>query len=151
MQLMAGVVVKPLRKIQDERGAVCHMLRNDDELFERFGEIYFSVVYPGVVKGWHKHLEMTLNYAVVSGSIKLVLYDDRPGSPTRGVVNELFIGDNNYSLIKIPPKIWNGFKGIGVVPAVVANCATHPHDPAEIVRLDPLSKSIPYNWGTVYG
>jgi len=123
-----------------------HMLRSDDPYFEKFGEIYFSTVYPGVVKGWHLHKEMTLNYAVVYGAIKLVLYDDRSESHTRGQLMEMYIGEGNYSLVKIPAMVWNGFKGIGVAPAIVANCATIPHDPNEIVRMDPIDNSIPYNW-----
>ena len=91
---------------------------------------------------------MTLNYAVVQGMIKLVLYDDREDSATRGNLMELFIGEENYCLVKIPPKIWNGYKGIGAKPALVANCATLPHDPSssEMERLDPFSDKIPYDW-----
>ena len=144
--MINGVTIHPLTQIPDERGKIMHMLRADDPHFERFGEIYFSTVYPGVVKAWHLHKEMTLNYAVVSGTIKLVMYDDRPDSPTRGEIAELFVGDGNYVLVKIPPKIWNGFKGIGVTPAIVANCATLPHDPNEIVRLDLFDNAIPYDW-----
>lgn len=140
------VLVHPLRQIPDERGKIMHMLRCDDPHFERFGEVYFSVVYPGVIKGWHLHREMSLNYAVVSGMIKLVLYDDRPDSSTRGELQELFIGDSNYALVHIPPGVWNGFKGVGVGPAIVANCATLPHDPDEIVRMDPFDNHIPYDW-----
>ena len=144
--MITGVEIHPLKQIPDDRGKVMHMLRCDDTWFEKFGEIYFSVVYPGVVKGWHLHKRMTLNYAVVSGMIKLVLYDDREGSRTRAELQEIYTGDDNYALIMIPPGIWNGFKGIGVKPAIVANCATDPHDPEEIVRLDPFSPNIPYNW-----
>ncbi len=145
--MIHGVSIQPLRQILDERGKVMHMLRRDDPWFEKFGEIYFSVVYPGVIKGWHLHKRMTLNYAVMSGMIKLVLYDDREGSPTRGELQELFTGEDNYVLVVIPPGVWNGFKGIGVKPAVVANCATEPHDPKEIVRMDPFTHEIPYDWG----
>lgn len=145
--LIDGVIIKKLDRIPDERGAVYHMMRADDDIFEKFGEIYFSVVYPGVVKGWHIHERMTLNYAVVKGMIKLVLYDDRIGSKTRGNLMEISTGDLNYLLIKIPPHIWNGFKGIGVEPSIVANCSTLPHDPNEIKRLDPKSGKIPYDWG----
>lgn len=141
-----GVIVKSLKKIPDERGYIYHMLRSDDPIFEKFGEIYFSVVYPGVIKGWHLHKEMTLNYAVIQGIIKLVLYDNRENSSTRGNLMELFIGEENYYLVKIPPKIWNGFKGIGTKSVIVANCATLPHDPDEMERLDPFSDKIPYNW-----
>jgi len=141
-----GVIVKPLKKIPDERGYIYHMLRCDDPVFEKFGEIYFSIVYPGVIKGWHLHREMTLNYAVIQGMIKLVLYDNRENSPTKDNLMELFIGEENYCLVKIPPNIWNGFKGIGNRLAVVANCATLPHDPNEIERISPFTKKIPYNW-----
>lgn len=144
--MIKGVAIKPLRKIPDERGTIMHMLRCDDELFEKFGEIYFSKVYPGVVKGWHIHTEMTLNYAVIAGMIKLVLYDEREGSESKGQVQEIFLGEDNYSLVKIPPNIWNGFKGIGDKPAIVANCATIPHRQDEISRIDPFSNHIPYDW-----
>ena len=149
--MIEGVGIRPLKQIPDERGKVMHMLKRDDPWFEKFGEIYFSVVYPGVVKGWHLHKVMTLNYAVVSGIIKLVLYDDREGSPSRGRLQEIFTGQDNYALITIPPNVWNGFKGIGTAPAIVANCATIPHDPAEIVRLDPFTKTIPYDWNLKHG
>jgi len=148
--MIEGVLVHPLRQIPDERGKVMHMLRCDDPHFEQFGEIYFSVVYPGVVKGWHLHKRMTLNYAVIVGMIKLVLYDDREGSPTRGNLMELFIGESNYVLVRIPPGIWNGFKGIGEKAAIVANCATLPYSPDEIVRMDPFNSTIPYDWGQLY-
>lgn len=144
--MIDGVSVIPLKQIPDERGKIMHMLRADDPHFDRFGEIYFSVVYPGVIKGWHLHTKMTLNYAVPVGMIKLVLYDDRENSSTKGQLVELFIGEDNYCLVKIPPRLWNGFKGIGTKPAVVANCATVPHDPNEIIRVDPFSSKIPYNW-----
>jgi dTDP-4-dehydrorhamnose 3,5-epimerase len=149
--MIAGVAVHPLRRIPDERGMVMHMLRADAPHFERFGEIYFSTVYPNVVKGWHLHRRMTLNYAVVSGMVKLVLYDDREGSPTRAEVMELYVGDQNYVLVTVPPLVWNGFKGVGTAPAIVANCATVPHDPAEIERLDPWSERIPYSWDLRHG
>jgi len=145
--MIAGVSIKPLKKIADERGSIFHMLRRDDREFKKFGEIYFSKVYPGVVKGWHLHTKMTLHYAVVVGMIKLVLYDDRKNSKTRGELMEIFIGDDNYSLVVIPPFVWNGFKGIGGAPAIVANCTDIPHNPKEIKRMSPLENEvIKYNW-----
>ena len=144
--MIDGVIIHPLSQIPDERGRVMHMLKATDPHFERFGEIYFSTVYPGVIKGWHRHVRMTLNYAVVAGMIKLVLYDDRPSSTTRSQVQEIFLGESRYCLVRIPPMIWNGFKGIGGEMAIVANCATIPHDPEEIERLDPMSTRIPYDW-----
>lgn len=149
--MIKGVEIHPLRQIPDERGMVKHMLRRDAAWFREFGEIYFSVVYPGAIKAWHLHKRMTLNYAVVSGMIKLALYDDRDDSPTKGELQEIFTGDANYALVSIPPGIWNGFKGCGATPAIVANCADLPHDPDEIVRLDPFSPKIPYDWSLKHG
>jgi dTDP-4-dehydrorhamnose 3,5-epimerase len=144
--MIDGVVVVPLRQISDERGKIMHMLRCDAEHFERFGEIYFSVAYPGVIKGWHQHTQQTQNYAVVSGMIKLVLYDVRDGSGSKGELMEMFVGEDNYCLVKIPPGVVNGYKAYGVKPAIVANCATEPHDPDEMIRIDPFSSGIPYEW-----
>lgn len=123
-----------------------HMLRSDAAHFSGFGEIYFSTVHPGAIKGWHIHRKMVLNYAVPHGHIKFVLYDDRPESSTRGQLQEIFMGPDNYCLVTVPPMVWNGFKGIGAEMAVVANCASIPHDPTEIDRLDPFDPAIPYDW-----
>ena len=144
--MIDGVIVTPLRQIADERGKVMHMLRNDAAHFGGFGEIYFSCVYPGAIKAWHLHQRMTLNYAVPHGNIKFVLYDDRAGSPSKGEVKELFLGPDNYCLVTVPPLVWNGFKGIGTETAIVANCASIAHDPAEISRRDPADPAIPYDW-----
>jgi dTDP-4-dehydrorhamnose 3,5-epimerase len=136
----------PLRQIPDDRGKVMHMLKRTDPHFTEFGEIYFSSIFPGVVKGWHLHKKMVIHYAVVTGMIKLVLFDEREGSPSKGVLEEHYLGDANYSLCIVPPGVWNGFKGMGVQTALVANCASIPHDPEEIVRLDPHKSHIAYDW-----
>lgn len=144
--MIDGVIVTPLRQVVDERGKIMHMMRNDWHGFSTFGEIYFSCINPGAIKAWHKHHRMILNYAVVLGNIKFVLYDDRPDSTTAGVVQELFLGPDSYSLVTVPPLVWNGFKGVGTVQAIVANCASIPHDDTEMERLDPFDDAIPYNW-----
>ena len=144
--MIDGVKITPLRQILDERGKVMHMLRADEEGFSGFGEIYFSCVYPGAIKGWHIHKEMILNYAVPHGNIKFVLYDDRPSSVTRGEIQEIFMGPDNYCLVTVPPMVWNGFKGLGNELSIVANCASIWHKVDEIERLDPFDLSIPYDW-----
>jgi len=144
--MIDGVLVKPLKIIPDERGKVMHMMKCTDENFEKFGEIYFSCIYPGVIKAWHDHRKMTINYAVVQGMIKLVLYDGREKSKTKGELMELFVGEQNYCLVRVPPGVINGFKGVGTKMAIVANCATIAHDPDEIIRIDPYTKKIPYDW-----
>ncbi len=144
--MIEGVKVVPLRRIPDERGTVMHMMKRTDPHFIEFGEIYFSTVYRGVVKGWHRHREMTIAYACISGRVKLVVHDDREGSKTRGQTDEHFIGEDNYALVMIPPGLWNGFKGMSDPHAIVANCCTHPHDPSRSDRLSPHDNDIPYRW-----
>jgi dTDP-4-dehydrorhamnose 3,5-epimerase len=144
--MINGLKLTPLRQIHDERGKVMHMLRSDSPVFSKFGEIYFSCTHPGVVKAWHLHKEMSLNYAVIYGEIKFVLFDDRPNSPTKGEIQELFISPENYMLVTVPPMIWNGFKSVGTTTSIVANCATLPHTPDELVRRSPNDSEIPYNW-----
>jgi dTDP-4-dehydrorhamnose 3,5-epimerase len=138
--------VVPLERIADERGAVLHMLRSTDPHFSRFGEIYFSTVYPGVVKAWKNHRRMTSNYACIHGRIKIVLFDDREGAATRGNVMEVVVGPDEHALVVIPPGIWHGFQGMAEPVSILANCATEPHDPAELERIDPYSTDIPYDW-----
>lgn len=147
--MIEGVVIKKLNKIPDERGTIMHVLRSDDKEFKKFGEVYFSKAYPGVIKGWHLHKKMTLNYCVVEGMIKLVLYDHRKKSKTYKELQEIFIGEDNYCLVQIPPKIINGYKTIGVKPSILVNCSTDPYDPKEMTKIDPFSKKIPYSWETV--
>lgn len=144
--MIDGVVITPLKQIVDERGKIMHMVRSDSPVFKKFGEIYFSFVHPGIVKGWHLHKKMTLNYAVPIGKIKLVLYDVRENSKTKGEINEIILSPDNYQLVTVPSGIWNGFKGVGGGDSMVANCADMSHDPEEIIRLDPFTSDIPYNW-----
>ena len=149
--MIDGVKVVSLRQIVDERGKIMHMLKATDPHFTKFGEIYFSCAWPGTIKAWHIHKTMTLNNAVIVGRVKLVLYDQREDSPTHGELAEFFIGDDNYCLVQIPPGIVNGYKAYGDRMAVLANCATEPHDPDEIIRIDPFSTDIPYDWGLRHG
>ncbi len=149
--MIEGVQIFPLLRIQDERGVVMHMLRVDDPHFTGFGEIYFSIIYPGIIKGWHLHSRMTINYAVVDGNIKLVLYDQRSDSKTQGELQEIVFGQVNYQLVRVPPGVVNGFTAVGGQRAIVANCASIPHDPTEITRIDPFSPTIPYDWRLRHG
>ena len=148
--MIEGVSLIPLQQIHDERGKVMHMLRVTDPHFDKFGEIYFSCTYPGVVKAWHKHSDMTLNYAAVTGAVKVVLFDDRSASATKGDVQEIYLTQENYCLLVVPPLVWNGFKAIGTKEVIVANCATIPHSGGEIERLAHDDPYIPYDWGIVH-
>jgi dTDP-4-dehydrorhamnose 3,5-epimerase len=149
--MIAGVSITPLRQLVDERGKIMHFMRADAPDFDKFGEIYFSQVMPGAIKAWHLHKVMDLNYTVLSGRIKLVLFDAREGSATKGELMELFLSPEEHRRVHVPHGVWNGFKGVSEIPALVANCASIPHDPTEIVRMDPFDKSIPYDWSLKHG
>ncbi len=144
--MINNVIITPLKKIPDERGAIMHMMRVDSPLYKKFGEIYFSIAYPGVIKGWHEHTKQTQNYAVISGMIKLVLFDNRHDSSTYQETMELFIGDLNYCLVTIPTGIINGYKCIGTEKCVVANCSDLPYQDGEMLRYDPFGNKVDYNW-----
>jgi dTDP-4-dehydrorhamnose 3,5-epimerase len=145
--MIQGVQVSQRRIIPDDRGKILHIMKSSDSLFSSFGEVYCSTVYPGVVKGWHLHKKMTLNYVALKGNIKFVLYDARPESTTYGQIQEIFMGENQYVMVKVPPMIWNGFTCIGNEEAFVINFTDIPHDPDEIIRMDPHhNELINYDW-----
>ncbi len=146
--MIQGVVEKKLRVIPDERGFLMEILRNDDSFYEKFGQVYLSVVYPGVVKGWHYHKIQTDNMAIVKGMAKVVLYDMREDSPTKGEIMELFMGDRNPMLVSIPPGVCHGMKGIGTEPAFMINIPTevYNYDSPDEYRIPPHGSEIPYDW-----
>jgi len=149
--MIQGVELFPKKKLIDERGAIFHMLRNDDPEFQQFGEIYFSKIHPNVVKAWHHHARMTLNYFVVVGSIQLGLWDGRKNSPTYGKSQTIFLDEQYSQLALVPPGVWNGFKGLGTGSSIVANAATEPHDPQEITRKAWDDAMFSYTWETKNG
>ena len=146
--MIKGVMVKKLKVIPDERGRLMEILRNDDEIYQGFGQVYMTTAYPGVVKGWHYHKKQFDNMAVVKGMMKIVLYDGRPDSSTQGEINEFFAGEHNPILVHIPPYVYHGFKCISGEEAVVVNAPTEAYnyaDPDEF-RVHPHDNDIPYKW-----
>ncbi|NPV08840.1 MAG: dTDP-4-dehydrorhamnose 3,5-epimerase family protein [Anaerolineae bacterium] len=148
MALIEGVVTRPLRLIPDERGYLMEMLRSDWPEFDRFGQVYVTAVYPGVVKGWHYHRKQDDHFICVSGMAKVVLYDAREGSPTQGTINEFFIGERNPMLVKIPRGVYHGFKGIGESLTLIVNVPTelYNYDDPDEYRLPAHTSEIPYDW-----
>lgn len=144
--MIDGVKIVKLAVQAEPGGKTMDLMKSTDPHFTKFGEIYFSCAYPGTIKAWHIHKSMTLNNVVVSGRARLAMYDPRPGSPTNGQVQEVLLGDDNYCLVQIPPGIVNGYQAYGDKLVILANCASEPHDPEEIVRFDPFSPDVPYTW-----
>lgn len=146
--MIDGVVITPLKQMHDERGAVFHMLRSDSPNFQGFGEIYFSIINPGVVKGWKRHAEMVMNLAVPKGKLQLVLVDHRIDSPTAGVIQEIILGEGPdiFNLVTVPALVWSGFKCLSSTPTILANCSSILHDAAEAEGLSLDDPQISYHW-----
>jgi dTDP-4-dehydrorhamnose 3,5-epimerase len=146
--MIDGAKVKKLRTIPDERGRLMEVLRADDPEFIKFGQVYVTTAYPGVTKAWHYHKKQTDNFCCIKGMMKVVLYDDREGSPTMGEVNEFFMGEHNEIMLQIPPFVWHGFKCISDTEAMVMNCSTEPYNAAspDEFRKPAHESDIPYDW-----
>lgn len=146
--MIEGIEVKPLKRHADERGFLMEMLREDDAIFEHFGQAYVSLNYPGVIRAWHYHKKQHDFWVVPKGMVKAVVYDCREGSPTYGEVNEFFLGDNNPAMLKIPIGTMHGYKTIGTEPSLLINFPTKPYDPKDPDEYREAwdSDNIPYNW-----
>ena len=146
--MIKGVKIKELEVIPDERGWLMEILRCDNDIFEKFGQVYFTTAYPGVVKAWHLHKKQTDNFTCIHGMMKVALYDSRKDSPTYGEINEFFIGERNSLLISVPPLVYHGFKAIGTRTAYFLSVPTEPYnykEPDEY-RLPADTDEIPYDW-----
>ncbi|MBI5124427.1 MAG: dTDP-4-dehydrorhamnose 3,5-epimerase family protein [Candidatus Omnitrophica bacterium] len=146
--MIKGVKVKKLKIIPDERGRLMEILRSDDEMFEKFGQVYMTTALPGVVKAWHWHKLQNDNFTCIYGKMRLALYDAREDSLTQGEVNEFMISPEDPMLVHIPKLIYHGFKCLGDSEALVINTVTEPYNyknPDEF-RVDPYDKTIPYDW-----
>ena len=149
--LIEGVKIKKLKPIPDDRGKLMEILRSDEDMFARFGQIYVTICKPRVVKGWHYHKVQVDHFACLQGKAKVVLYDARDHSKTHRQINEFVIGWDNPLLIKIPTFVYHGFCAVGKEDAMILNIPTevyHYSSPDEF-RASPFTKEIPYDWGDV--
>ncbi|OGC79323.1 MAG: dTDP-4-dehydrorhamnose 3,5-epimerase [candidate division Zixibacteria bacterium RBG_16_40_9] len=146
--MIKGIKIKKLKVIPDERGRLMEILRSDDEFFSKFGQVYMTTAYPGVVKAWHYHKKQMDNFCVVKGMMKIVVYDDRKNSRTKGEINEFFLGEHNPMILHVPNLLWHGFKCISDYEAICINCTTEPYnyDKPDEYRSDPHKNDIPYDW-----
>ena len=151
--MIQGVETKKLKVITDDRGYLMEMLRSDDSLFKKFGQVYLSVCKPGVVKCWHYHKIQTDNFVIVKGNAKVVLCDLREDSPTKGEVQEFFIGEKNPVLIEIPPFVAHGMTPVDDNPIYLVNVPTEPYnyETPDEHRIPFDNKDIDYEWGVKKG
>ena len=147
--MIQGVKIKRLKPNADERGYLQEILRSDEDFFEEFGQIYVSLNYPGVVRAWHYHKKQDDFITVVKGMAKIVLYDQREDSPTKGEVDEFFVGEHNPILIRIPRLVMHGYKTIGAEACLLINLPTncYKREEPDEHRIHPHDNDIPYDWG----
>lgn len=148
MKLIDGVKTREIKVNIDDRGRLAEILRSDSDIFIKFGQVYYTTAYPGVVKAWHYHKIQTDHFFCLKGTARLALYDARDGSPTKGLVNEFHLGEHNPQLVVIPNLVYHGFKTISQEEAIMINVPTEPydHENPDEYRLDPFNNDIPYDW-----
>jgi dTDP-4-dehydrorhamnose 3,5-epimerase len=146
--MIDGVQVKKLKIIPDERGRLMEILRSDEKIFEKFGQVYMTTAFPGVTKAWHFHKKQDDHFTCISGKMKLALYDAREDSPTKGEVNDFTISPEDPMLVKIPKGVYHGFKCVSDKEAIVINVPTMPysHKEPDEYRVDAFENDIPYDW-----
>ncbi len=147
-RLIEGAGVRRAKVIPDERGRLGEILRNDDPWFEKFGQVYFTTTYPGVVKAWHYHAKQFDHFYVIRGLVKVGLYDARPESPTQGTVNEVYLGEHCPGLVRIPPGVQHGWMCVSETEAYIVNLVSEAYDPRQPdeFRTHPHDNDIPYDW-----
>ncbi|MAJ15210.1 MAG: dTDP-4-dehydrorhamnose 3,5-epimerase [SAR116 cluster bacterium] len=141
-----NLIISPLKQIIDERGKIMHMLKKDSEIFSSFGEIYFSTLNPGIIKGWHSHKKSVSNLSVIHGFVKLVIFDGRTKSKSKDKLQILNLSEVNYYLITIPPGVWYSFKNIAQEKTIIANCSTLQYDEKECLKMPINDPAIPFFW-----
>jgi dTDP-4-dehydrorhamnose 3,5-epimerase len=147
-KLIDGVKARRAKVMPDERGRLGEIFRADDPWFEKFGQVYFTTTYPGVVKAWHYHKKQTDNFYVIKGTVKVALYDQRKDSPTCGTVNQTYLGEHCPGLLRIPPGVMHGWMCVGQTEAYIVNITSEVYDYEEPDehRTDPHENDIPYDW-----
>ena len=145
--MIEGVKILKRSVFKDSRGELKHIMKSSDDNFDMFGEVYCSSINPGIIKGWNLHKKTTINYTVVRGSIKFILFDIRKNSPTINKKQEIILNNSNYVSVSVPPLIWNAFQCLGSKKAYVINFTDYSHSESEVIKMDPYEKDIiNYNW-----
>ena len=146
VKTITGIILSPLKIINHPNGDLYHIMRNFDNGFMGFGEVYISTINYGSIKAWKKHLKMTCNFVVPVGCIKIVIFDSRETSPTSGMINEFALSLENYMRLTVPPGVFYGFKGIENGLNLLLNIADIVHDPLEQETISIEKSEVKYFW-----
>jgi len=146
--LIEGVAVRKAKVLPDERGRLGEIMRADDTWFQKFGQVYFTTTYPGIVKAWHFHKKQTDHFYVIKGLLKVALYDERQNSPTKGIVNQVYLGEHCPGVLRIPPGVQHGWMCVSDCEAYIVNIVSemYNYDKPDEYRTHPHDNHIPYDW-----
>jgi len=146
--LIDGVAVRKAKVLPDERGRLGEIMRADDTWFQKFGQVYFTTTYPGIVKAWHFHKKQTDHFYVIKGLLKVALYDERQNSPTKGIVNQVYLGEHCPGVLRIPPGVQHGWMCVSDCEAYIVNIVSemYNYDKPDEYRTHPHDNHIPYDW-----
>ena len=135
MDLVANekINIVPQKRVSVDGGDVMHIIKSSEPEFKSFQEAYFSIIKFEYIKAWKRHMSMTMNIIVPVGSVQFVFYNNQGK-----LLLNTTIGQENYSRLTVPPKIWFGFKGLYKFDSYVLNISNLEHDPQEVER-KPLS------------
>ena len=146
--MIDGVKIKKIETHLDERGYFREILRDDDRILERFGQISMSLTKPGVIKAFHYHKGQDDIFYVVAGNAQLALYDLRKNSKTYKQVYTFNINEAEQNLIFIPRMVAHGYKSLGKKPLLVLYIMSSSYDkknPDER-RISHDDKEIGFDW-----
>jgi dTDP-4-dehydrorhamnose 3,5-epimerase len=102
-----------LQQHEDDRGFLFEVIHASDPFVTKFGQVYFvGDRTPFTVRAYHKHFELHDWFAIVNGSAKFVLVDDRKDSPTYRKTDILIGSSRKPSLIIVPPGVYHGWMSL---------------------------------------
>ncbi|UFJ42535.1 dTDP-4-dehydrorhamnose 3,5-epimerase family protein [Brevibacillus humidisoli] len=150
--MIDGVRVKKLLKHMDDRGYFMEVVRDDDNLLERFGQLSASLSYPGVIKAFHYHKHQDDIWFFPKGNAQVVLYDRRPASPTVGQTDVYYMGEHNLISLLIPRGVAHGYRVLGNEPAIITYLTNQSYDPdnPDEYRIAHNDPEIGFDWNTKF-
>ncbi len=148
-RLADGVTFYDVPTHRDDRGSVFEVFdprknwHPDPLVF-----CYCFTIRPGYVKGWGLHKLHEDRYFVLSGEMKVVLYDVRPESPTYGEISAVVLTADNRRLMNIPRNVWHADHNIGGSEVIIINFPTIQYDYAspDKYRLPIDTPLVPYDF-----
>lgn len=127
------IIISPLKRIANPYGDILHIIQLGSPGTSVIQEVYASQVHQEVTKGWKRHLRLTLNIVVITGSIRFYFYDNRNFyDPRKSTI--VCSPDSCHARLTIPPLVWVAFTGLSHHNMLI-NSISELHDPQEAENL----------------